>query len=88
MPIGFVSDHIEVLYDLDTEAAELCDKLGIAMQRAATAGTHPRFVTMIHELIQERVSNSPERPTLGTMGPNHDVCPEDCCLYTAQRRRE
>ena len=70
MPIGFVSDHIEVLYDLDTEAAELCDKLGIAMQRAATAGTHPRFVTMIRELIQERVRNSPRASHAG-----HDGAP-------------
>lgn len=50
-PIGFVSDHMEVLYDLDTEAADLCKQLGISMVRAATAGTHPEFVRMIRDLI-------------------------------------
>jgi len=62
-PIGFVSDHMEVLYDLDTEAAELCDELGIHMERAGTAGTHPDFVRMIRDLIL--------RPT--------QICSVDCC---------
>ena len=74
VPIGFVSDHIEVLYDLDTEAAQLCDKLGIAMQRAATPGTHPRFVTMIRELIQERM-----RRLTGASHAGHDG-PQPRCL--------
>jgi ferrochelatase len=85
LPIGFVSDHLEVLYDLDTEAKGLCDQLGIAMHRAATVGTHPRFVRMIRELIAERIGSSTEKPALGTLGPSHDVCPEDCCLYTPSR---
>lgn len=50
-PIGFISDHMEVLYDLDTEAADLCRELGIRMARAGTAGTHPEFVRMIRDLI-------------------------------------
>jgi ferrochelatase len=50
-PIGFVSDHMEVIYDLDTEAALLCDRLGIRMVRAKTAGSHPEFVRMIRELM-------------------------------------
>ena len=50
-PIGFVSDHMEVLYDLDTEAAKLCRDLGLNLQRAATAGTHPKFVRMMRELV-------------------------------------
>lgn len=79
-PIGFVSDHMEVLFDLDTEAVDLCQELGIPMQRAATVGTHPRFVQMVRELIEERQSDNVERLCLGSMGPNHDVCPKDCCL--------
>jgi ferrochelatase len=78
-PIGFVSDHMEILYDLDTEAKGLCAELGLRMVRAATVGTHPRFVQMIRELIVERIEESAVRPALGVMGPSHDVCPEDCC---------
>jgi ferrochelatase len=55
------------------------------MHRAATVGTHPRFVRMIRELIVERISDSPKKPALGTLGPSHDVCPDDCCLYTPSR---
>jgi ferrochelatase len=78
-PIGFVSDHMEILYDLDTEAKTLCAELGLRMVRAATVGTHPRFVRMIRELIVERMEESTVRPALGGMGASHDVCPEDCC---------
>jgi protoporphyrin/coproporphyrin ferrochelatase len=85
VPIGFISDHMEVLFDLDTEAAELCRRLGIEFVRAGTVGTHPRFVTMIRELIEERMAESPQRPAWGSLGPNHDVCPADCCLYQPRR---
>jgi protoporphyrin/coproporphyrin ferrochelatase len=85
VPIGFISDHMEVLFDLDTEARELCDGLGINMVRAATVGTHPRFIQMIRELIEERMTDTPDRLALGTLGPSHDVCPVDCCLYTPSR---
>lgn len=85
-PIGFISDHIEVLYDLDEEAAEVCRHRGITMARAATVGTHPRFVQMIRELVQERLAaGSGQRLALGDLGPWHDVCPADCCLYTPTR---
>jgi ferrochelatase len=86
VPIGFISDHLEVLYDLDTEAKGLCDRLGVRMQRAATVGAHPRFVTMIRELIVERMTGASLRPALGVLGPSHDVCPDDCCLYQPQPR--
>jgi ferrochelatase len=79
VPIGFTSDHIEVLYDLDSEAKQLCDELGLPMARAETAGTHPLFVTMIRQLIEERMSTAAERLALGPQGPSHDVCPPDCC---------
>ena len=54
-PIGFLSDHMEVLYDLDEEARLLCEELGLNMVRARTVGTHPRFVSMLRELIAERM---------------------------------
>jgi ferrochelatase len=79
-PVGFVSDHMEVIYDLDVEAREIADELGLELVRAPTAGTHPAFVSMIRELIQERLD--PERPkrAVGRHGPSHDVCPPLCCL--------
>lgn len=85
LPVGFISDHMEVLFDLDTEARELCEKLNIDFQRIPTVGTHPRFVQMIRELIVERMADEPERLALGNMPASHDVCPLDCCLYTPAR---
>jgi ferrochelatase len=85
VPIGFISDHLEVLYDLDLEARQLCNRLEIPVLRAATVGTHPRFVTMIRELIVERMAGADERPALGWLGPSHDACPTNCCLYTPTR---
>lgn len=79
VPIGFISDHMEVLFDLDTEAKELCEKLGMGMQRAGTVGTHPAFVECLRSLIEERATESEERIALGELGPSHDVCPLDCC---------
>lgn len=66
-PIGFVSDHMEVLYDLDTEARELCNELGMKMVRAKTVGADDRFVAMIGDLVRER------------QGTSHNVCPPECC---------
>lgn len=78
-PIGFLSDHIEVLYDLDDEAAGIARELGIAMRRAGTVGTHPRFVTMVRKLIQERLDPIVPREAIGHFGPNWDACAVDCC---------
>lgn len=78
-PIGFVSDHMEVLYDLDTEAADLCRKLELNLQRAGTAGTHPKFVQMVRELVQEHMNDSPVRQAVGIYPANPDVCLTDCC---------
>jgi ferrochelatase len=80
VPIGFLSDHMEVVYDLDIELRQLCQRLDVNMVRAATVGTHPRFVRMIRELIDERLTGSPHRPALGNLGPSHDVCPAGCCV--------
>jgi ferrochelatase len=79
VPIGFMSDHIEVLYDLDMEARQTADSLGVVIRRADTVSTHPRFVRMIRELVVERMSGDADRPALGTMGASHDVCPVGCC---------
>lgn len=87
MPIGFLSDHVEVLYDLDYEARHLCDELGIRMVRAGTVGTHPLFVRMIRELIEERLSGEPERAAIGRFPVSHDLCPGDCCPAPARPAR-
>ena len=79
VPIGFISDHLEVLYDLDVEAKERARELGMAMVRVPTVGTDPVFVAMIRELIEERMQQSPTRRFLGKFGPGHDVCPVNCC---------
>jgi ferrochelatase len=63
VPIGFLSDHMEVHYDLDTEARALCDELGVKMVRAGTAGTHPAMIEMIAEMVEQ----------------DHEPCPEGCC---------
>jgi ferrochelatase len=78
-PVGFISDHMEVLYDLDVEARQVCDALGLPMTRAKTVGIHPKFVGMIRELILERMNPGTERRALGVLGPRGDVCAEDCC---------
>ncbi|HEX4142358.1 MAG TPA: ferrochelatase [Pirellulales bacterium] len=78
-PIGFLSDHMEVLYDLDTEAKELAGQLGLNLVRAGTVGTHPEMIAMIRELIVERMTPGSPRPALGTLGPRVDECPAGCC---------
>jgi protoporphyrin/coproporphyrin ferrochelatase len=77
-PIGFLSDHLEVLFDLDHEAQDTATSLGMTMTRAATVGTHPRFIKMIGKLILERLQGT-EREATGCFGPNHDSCPAECC---------
>jgi len=80
-PIGFVSDHMEIIYDLDTETMGLCRELGLNMIRAATAGTHPAFIEMVRELILERIDPETSRRAVGTMGPRESVCQTDCCHF-------
>jgi ferrochelatase len=78
-PIGFISDHLEVMFDLDTEALELCSELGMHMVRVPTAGTHPAFMRMLRQLIAERISDAEPKLAIGLFPPNHDVCPVNCC---------
>jgi len=83
VPIGFVSDHMEVIYDLDTEAVETARELGLPLARAATAGTHPAFVSALVDLVLERAAaargEEPARPVVeGTPVGWYD-CEPDCC---------
>lgn len=80
MPIGFVCDHMEVVLDLDVDAAKRAKAAGINLIRAATVGTHPDYIGMVRDLIVERMSGSGERQTSGALPPKHDRCPADCCL--------
>ena len=83
VPIGFVSDHMEVIYDLDTEALATAERLGIHAVRAATPGIDPRFVTMVRDLLVERAAaergEQPVRLTVGDIPAWPDVCAADCC---------
>jgi ferrochelatase len=83
-PVGFLSDHMEVLFDLDEEAALACREMGLNMIRAGTVGSCPRFVQMLRKLIQERLAGAPHE-CVGRFGPNHDVCPIDCCPAPPRR---
>jgi protoporphyrin/coproporphyrin ferrochelatase len=84
-PVGFISDHMEVLYDLDTEARQVASELGLNLIRAATVGTHPDFVSMIRELILERLDPAAPRRALGTLPPRPDACAADCCPLVTTR---
>jgi ferrochelatase len=83
VPIGFVSDHMEVLYDLDTEALATADKLGLPVTRAATAGLDPRFVATVRDLLLERAAvergEEVDRASLGRWPACWDRCPAGCC---------
>jgi ferrochelatase len=80
VPIGFVSDHMEVRFDLDVEAAEVARRLPrLKMVRAEAVGDHPAYIDMIVELIEERIAAGPERRAVGLLPPSHDVCARDCC---------
>ncbi|MFF3944491.1 ferrochelatase [Streptomyces sp. NPDC001902] len=89
VPIGFVSDHMEVKYDLDTEATAKAAELGLPVARAATVGADPRFAAAVRELVLERAATerglTPERCALGALGPSHDVCPVGCCPARSPR---
>lgn len=86
LPVGFISDHLEVLFDLDEEAKERAGELGLAFARLPTVGTDPGFVSMIRELIVERLSDHPDRQAIGCFGPNHDLCPVNCCQLGENKR--
>jgi len=78
VPIGFVSDHVEVIWDLDNEAKETCDELGVRMARVATPGTHASFVSAIADLVEARIAGGPGE-ALSELGPWSAVCAVNCC---------
>jgi len=78
VPLGFVSDHMEVLWDLDTVALDHAASIGLPAARARTVGTDPRFVAVVRDLVLERVGLT-EPQALSPLGPSHDVCPGTCC---------
>ncbi|MBZ4018856.1 ferrochelatase [Streptomyces purpurogeneiscleroticus] len=88
-PIGFVSDHMEVKYDLDTEATAKAAELGLPVARSATVGADPRFAAAVRDLLLERAAaergRSPERCALGALGASHDLCPVGCCPARSPR---
>jgi ferrochelatase len=85
-PLGFISDHMEVLFDLDVEAASAAADAGMAMTRSPSVGTHPLFVSMVSELVIERLVPGSRRRALGRMAPRPDFCPDDCCVPAAAHR--
>lgn len=89
VPIGFVSDHMEVLYDLDTEATAKAAELGLPVARSATVGADPRFAAAVRELVLERAAaergEPAERCALGLLGPSHDLCAVGCCPARSPR---
>jgi ferrochelatase len=84
-PISFISDHMEVLYDLDIEAKHLADSLALPMTRAKTVGVHPRFIGMVRELILERMNPETARRAVGSLGARPDICAEGCCPAPSAR---
>src|SRR5215467_2784924 len=78
VPVGFTSDHMEIVFDLDVEAAQAAERLGLPLARAATPGTDPRFVAMITELVLERQDGRPPH-ALGELGPALGTCGNGCC---------
>lgn len=84
VPLGFISDHMEVVYDLDYEAKETAATLGIGFVRVPTVGINEKFVDGVTDLFIERLENKSNKNCLGALGPWHDVCPEGCCPAPAR----
>ena len=78
-PLGFIADHMEVLFDLDVQASGIAEQAGMTMVRTPTVGTHPRFVAMMVDLVEEVAGLRNDRPALGDAGPRPDVCSLNCC---------
>ncbi len=89
VPVGFVSDHMEVVHDLDVEAAGTAAALGLPFARAEAPGRTARFAAMVRELVAERLSGAEPRALgdfgLGAFAAAADSCPLDCCRYTPAR---
>ncbi|MEC4571269.1 ferrochelatase [Streptomyces virginiae] len=89
VPIGFVSDHMEVLYDLDTEATAKAAELGLPVARSATVGADPSFAGAVRELVLERAAKERGEPAeecwVGLLGQSHDLCAVGCCPARSPR---
>ncbi|KJK48968.1 MULTISPECIES: ferrochelatase [unclassified Streptomyces] len=89
VPIGFVSDHMEVLYDLDTEATAKAAELGLPVARSATVGADPSFAEAVRELVLERAAKERGEPAeecwVGMLGQSHDLCAVGCCPARSPR---
>jgi ferrochelatase len=81
VPLGFISDHMEVKWDLDTEALETSEERGLTAIRVPTPGVHAAFVSGLVDLVLERRDGTPtaDRPALTPLGPWYDVCRPGCC---------
>jgi len=92
VPVGFVSDHMEVVYDLDTEALATCERLGLAARRAATPGDDARFVAAVRDLLLERAAvergQEVARAAVGLIGALWDRCPVGCCPNLRDESRQ
>lgn len=84
VPIGFVVENLETVYDLDIEARQVAEELGLTFLRATTVGCHPMFIQMIRELVCEVIDPSAPRRALGADGPWPDECPPSCCITNVQ----
>ena len=84
VPLGFVSDHMEVMFDLDTQARETADELGMTMVRAGTVGVHPSFVAALRALVEEAVAGA--EPLRVVAEPAHTPCSPGCCDRPVSRR--
>ncbi|MFC0674388.1 ferrochelatase [Brachybacterium hainanense] len=87
VPLGFISDHVEVIWDLDTEARRSAQEHGLAFRRVPTSGTDPRFVAALADLVEERLRADAPRRAVTDFGPTPDVCGTACCLAGSARTR-
>src|SRR5699024_5350901 len=85
VPIGFVPDHDEVIWDLDTQAKEPGQEQLHAFRRVATSGTDPRIVAALADVVQEHLDPSRERIAVTELGAVEDVCGHNCCQVNASR---
>src|SRR5262249_56001150 len=83
--VAFGSDRVKIGYVLDIGVGQGASRLGLPMARAATPGTEPRFVSMITELVSERLGQPAQMQALGSLPPGPDFCPNDCCRMPAAR---
>ena len=79
-PLGFMSDHVEVLFDLDVELRRKVESLGLQYVRASTVGNHSSIVEMIHDLVCERINTAAEPSWIGVLGPSPNQCSPECCI--------